>query len=269
MMDGLKTKNILLALQELEARYSPIQTITCDAGKNLVNISVESLNSGEKKLLSKLEMVNHTLPDSQRRNYVERRIKTFKSYMRSAFCTPRRNSLPILSHQELNTTIRKVLRHINQIPFTISPEEGLISPATFLYPGAGLSELNCGPEIEILQGFKAAAVRIQQHMDVFMTIRNNHFISAKRLLPRNLPLKGQRKGPTGAQISTNDIVMINPGGKYNQGRFGIVQKLLSDHTAEILTRERGIESVAIANLYALIPQHLNMNLTPNTAAASQ
>ena len=102
-----------------------------------------------------------------------------------------------------------------------------------------------------------------------MNIRNNYFISAKRLLTRQLPLKGQKKGPTGAQISENDIVMINPGGKYNQGRFGIVQKLLSNHTAEILTRERGIENVAIANLYALIPQHLNMNLTPNTAATSQ
>merc|ERR1711942_384820 len=112
MMDGVKTKNILLALQELEARYSPIQTITCDAGMNLVNISVENLNSGEKKLLSKLEMVNHILPDTQRRNYVERRIQTFKSYMRSAFCTPRRNALPILSHQELSTSISKVLRHI-------------------------------------------------------------------------------------------------------------------------------------------------------------
>ena len=66
-----------------------------------------------------------------------------------------------------------------------------------------------------------------------------------------------------------NAIHLCPGGKYNQGRFGIVQKLLSDHTAEILTRERGIESVAIANLYALIPQHLNMNLTPNTAAPSQ
>ena len=187
--------------------------------------------------------------------------------MRSAFCTPRRNALPILSHQELSTTICKVLRHINQIPFTISPEEGLISPATFIYPGAALSELACGPELEILQGFKAAAVKIQQHLDEFMNIRNNYFISARRLLTKQLPMKGQKKGPTGAQISKNDIVMINPGGKYNQGRFGIVQKLLSNHTAEILTRERGIESIAIANLYALIPQHLNM--TPNTAATSQ
>ena len=74
MMDGLKTKNILLALEEMEARYSPIQTIMCDAGMNLVNISVEGLNTGEKKLFSKLEMVNHTLPNSRRRNYVERRI---------------------------------------------------------------------------------------------------------------------------------------------------------------------------------------------------
>ena len=267
LMDGMKTKNILLALEEIEARYSPIQTITCDAGTNLVNISVEGLNNGEKKLLSKLEMVNHTLPDTQRRNYVERRIKSFKSYIRSAFGTPRRNALPILSLQELSTTIRKVIRHINQIPFTISPEEGLISPATFIYPGASLSELSCGSEIEILQGFKAAAVKMQQHLDVFMAIRNKHFISAKRLLTKQLKLKGQKKGPTGALVSPNDIVMINPGGKYNQGRFGIVQRLLSDHTAEILTRERGQESIAIANLYALVPQNLNM--TPDTAANSQ
>ena len=87
------------------------------------------------------------------------------------------------------------------------------------------------------------------------------------MVAKQLPLKGQRKGPTGAQISLNDIVMINPGRKYNQGRFGIVQRLLSDHTAEILTRERGLESVAIANLYALVPQKLN--LTPDTAATSQ
>ena len=49
LMDGTKTKNILLALEEVEARYSPIQTVTCDAGTNLVNISVEGLNAGEKK----------------------------------------------------------------------------------------------------------------------------------------------------------------------------------------------------------------------------
>ena len=266
-MDGMKTKNILLALQEIEARYSPIQSITCDAGMNLVNISVEGLNTGEKKLFAKLEMVKHTLPNSQRRNYVERRIQTFKSYIRSAFGTPRRNALPILSHQELSTTIRKVIRHINQVPFTISPEEGLISPATFIYPGAHLSELSCGPEIEIMQGFKAAAVKMQQYLDEFMTIRNKYFISAKRLLRKQLPLKGQKKGPTGAKISLDDIVMINPGGKYNQGRFGIVKKLLSEHTAEILTRERGLESIAIANLYALVPQNLNM--TPDTATNSQ
>ena len=63
LMDGMKTKNILLALEEMEARYSPIQTITCDAGMDLVNISVEGLNTGEKKLFSKLEMVNQTLRD--------------------------------------------------------------------------------------------------------------------------------------------------------------------------------------------------------------
>ena len=32
LMDGVKTKNILLALQEMEACYSPIKKITCDAG---------------------------------------------------------------------------------------------------------------------------------------------------------------------------------------------------------------------------------------------
>ena len=74
-----------------------------------------------------------------------------------------------------------------------------------------------------------------------MAIRNKHFISAKRLLMKQLKLKGQKKGPTGALVSPNDIVMINPGGKYNQGRFGIVQRLLSDHTAEIPTRERARE----------------------------
>ena len=93
-----------------------------------------------------------------------------------------------------------------------------------------------------------------------------YFISAKRLLRKQLPLKGQKKGPTGAKISLDDIVMINPGGKYNQGRFGIVKKLLSEHTAEILTKERGLESIAIANLYALVPQNLNM--TPDTATNS-
>ena len=108
---------------------------------------------------------------------------------------------------------------------------------------------------------------MQQYLDEFRNIRNKYFISAKRLLTKQLPLKGQKKGPTGAQISQNDIVMINPGGKYNQGRFGIVQRLLSDHTAEILTRERGLESIGIPTLYALVPQNLNM--TPDTAATSQ
>ena len=240
LMDGTKTKNILLPLQEVEAPYSPVQEIMCDAGVNLINLTVEGLNNGEKKLLSKLEMVKHSLPDSQKRNYVERRIKTFKSYIRSAFGIPRRNAPRILSHQELNTTIRKVISHINEIPFTLSPVEGLISPATFIYPGACLSHLSCGSEMDILHGFKAAAVKMQQHIDVFMAIRNKQFICANRLITKEVKLKGQKKGPTGALISPNDLVMIIPGGKYNQGMSGIVQR----------------------KIHALVPQNLNM--TPDS-----
>ena len=64
-------------------------------------------------------------------------------------------------------------------------------------------------------------------------------------------------------MSMNDIVMINPQGKFNQGRFGIVTKIKSEHTVEVLTRERGREDVAIANLHPLVPQHTNLKRDPD------
>ena len=266
LMDGTKTKNILLALQEMEACYSPIKQITCDAGTNLLNLNVSNLNHGEKKLLSKLEIVNHMLPNSQQRNYVERRIQTFKRYVRASFAVPRRNSLPILSLQEIRTVFKKIVRHINEIPFSPSPENSIVSPGTFIYPSACLSEMGCGDEITVLHGFSASAVKMQKHLDVFMHIRNQLFVDAKRFLHKPLKIKGQRKGDTGATLSVNDIVMINPRGKYNQGRFGIVTKISSDQTVEVLTRERGPEAVAIVNLHPLVPQHTNVKRDPGPRA---
>ena len=95
-----------------------------------------------------------------------------------------------------------------------------------------------------------------------MQIRNQLFVDAKRFLHKPLAIKGQRKGNTGATLTVNDIVMINPQGKYNQGRFGMVTKLRSDQTVEVLTRERGPEAVAIANLHPLVPQHTNVKRDP-------
>ena len=88
------------------------------------------------------------------------------------------------------------------------------------------------------------------------------FVDAGRFLHKPLKIKGQRKGSTGATLTTNDVVMINPQGKYNQGRFGIVTKLRSDQTVEVLSRERGQEVVAIANLHPLVPQHTNVKYYP-------
>ena len=200
LMDGVKTKNILLALQEMEACYSPIKKVTCDAGSNLINISSQGLNSGEHKMLSKLEMVNHVIPNSQQRNYVERRIQTFKRYERTAFTVPKRNDLPILSLQEIRTTFKKIVRHINEVPFSVSPGDGLISPGTFIYPDACLSDMSCGEEISILHGYSASAVKLQQHLDIFMEIWNQIFVDAKRFLHKSLKIRGQRKGITGARI---------------------------------------------------------------------
>ena len=39
LMDGVKTKNVILALLQLESRYNSISNISCDAGTNLINIS--------------------------------------------------------------------------------------------------------------------------------------------------------------------------------------------------------------------------------------
>ena len=63
-------------------------------------------------------------------------------------------------------------------------------------------------------------------------------------------------------MTVNDIVMINPQGKFNQGRFGIVTNIRSDQTVEVLTRKRGPEAFAIANLHPLVPQHTNVKCDP-------
>ena len=84
-MDGEKTKNVILGLQEIEARFNSIEEITCDTGLNLLNVVSDDLTNlinvvsddqtpVERKLFKKLKNVNHILPNSQRRNYVERRI---------------------------------------------------------------------------------------------------------------------------------------------------------------------------------------------------
>ena len=99
-----------------------------------------------------------------------------------------------------------------------------------------------------------------------MDIRNQLFVDAKRFLHKPLKIKGQRKGATGATLSVNDIVMINPRGKYNQSRFGIITGINSDQTVEVLTRERGSEAVAIVNLHPLVPQHTNVKRDPGPRA---
>ena len=95
-----------------------------------------------------------------------------------------------------------------------------------------------------------------------MHIRNQMFVDAKRFLHKPIKIKGQRKGITGAILTTNDSVMINPQGKYNQCRFGIVTKMRSDQTVEVLSRERGQEVVAVANLHPIVPQHTNVKHYP-------
>ena len=136
-MDGEKTKNVILGLQEIEARFNSIEEITCDTGLNLLNVVSDDLTNlinvvsddqtpVERKLFKKLKNVNHILPNSQRRNYVECRIRTFKKYLRAAFDKPKQSPLPVLTLHEVNTTFAIIIRNINKIPYELSTNTGMI-----------------------------------------------------------------------------------------------------------------------------------------------
>ena len=72
LMDGVKTKNVILALLQLESRYNSISSISCGGGTNLLNISeTDKWTTAEVKVLKKLESVKQNLPNSQRRNFIE------------------------------------------------------------------------------------------------------------------------------------------------------------------------------------------------------
>ena len=61
--------------------------------------------------------------------------------------------------------------------------------------------------------------------------------------------KGQLEGKNVLKLGIGDITSV---GKYSHGRFGVVRKLIPQHTAEVETRERGAELIGIVNLFALV-----------------
>ena len=118
LMDGTKPKNILLALLLLESKYNPIKTITADAGSNLISVIKdhplnEVLTASEQKIFHKLRNVKNQLANSQRHNFVERRIRIFKQYLKSTFKTAKNEQLPLLSLQKVLTSFNLICRQIN------------------------------------------------------------------------------------------------------------------------------------------------------------
>jgi hypothetical protein len=49
-----------------------------------------------------------------------------------------------------------------------------------------------------------------------------------------------------------DICLVNPHGKFNKGRFGIILSFKSAHTATIRSRNHVDEDIAIINLFILV-----------------
>ena len=121
-----------------------------------------------------------------------------------------------------------------------------------MYPGFDLTDIPARNDQSQLAALTASGIKIQSHIDTFINIRNDLFTDARKFGKTDLIEKGQLKGKNGLKLSIGDIVLINPEGKYSQGRFGVVRKLISQHTAEVETRERGAELIAIVNLFALV-----------------
>jgi hypothetical protein len=254
-MDGVKTKNVMLSLLFLESKFNPIKSITADAGSKLISIlrdnpSTDTLTPAEEKVFKKLASVKNQLPNSQRRNFVERRIRIFKQYLKSAFKTPKNNTLPLLSLQEAMTCFSLICRRINEVPFASTKETTLVCPGTFVYPGMDL----CGVELDGIShqfaDFTASATRIQRHLRIATDIRNAIFTDISLYEPELL-VSGHRK----KQIITpgvGDICLVNPHGKFNQGRFGIIISFKSAHTATIRSRNHMDEDIAIINLFVLV-----------------
>ena len=258
-MEATKTKNILLGLLQLEAKYNNIKKICCDAGSNLINIGNEvkptNMSPAEQTILKKLETVKQHLPNSQRRNYVERRIQTLKRYIKVAFRTPANNALPILSFQEVLTTFAIICRRINSIPYKSPKNQSLVSPATFIHPSMKIANFdlhNCEHKFD---NFNTSAVRVQKHIDAATQIRNDLLCDPK--LYKNSDLKGAKRKSRTLKANIGDLVLVNPKGKYNAGHFGLIDSFSSEQTAVIRTKD-GFESIAIANLYVILSEELRL-----------
>ena len=202
-MDGTKTKNVILGLLQLEAKFNEIKKICCD--------------------------------------------------IKSAFKTPRNNALPLLSFQEAQLAFSTICRRINDIPYKSKYNRNLVSPATFVHPSMSFRNLDLSNCEHKFQDFNTSAVKIQKHLDLATKIRNDLICDPS--LYKEVYLKGTKRKARTLKASINDIVLINPKGKYNTGRFGIIERFSSKQTAIVRTKH-GEEKVAVINLFVILSEEL-------------
>ena len=98
-------------------------------------------------------------------------------------------------------------------------------PATFIHPGMDLSMVDLDGVSHQFADFTASAVKIQRHLSIATEIRNNIFEDISLYEPELL-VAGHRKKQI-IKAAIGDVSLINPMGKFNQGRFGIIIVLKS------------------------------------------
>ena len=265
LVEGLTSKDILLALLTLESQYhTKVSTIVTDAGTSLAEdaISKEVTNFNkelEGVITEKNLLVRNNAAGAQWRNPVENSIRLLKRYIRQILDKMKSDKLPALRPMEARFVFQVACQALNARPF--SNQDGLLSPSHFVLTSPFFHLLEVGNDKDGALNLTSSYSKLRMYVKLFKKTRKTMVIAeSKNYIEKRM--FGKSKNVDLKEICKDDLVFVDYPGKSNTYDYGRVEEVVGSD-AKIVFRNHNTKTIPIANLYPLSQaKHSMVNNSP-------
>ena len=157
-MESMETRQVVLALLRLEARYGDIKLIARDIGTNILEANINmKIDSPDRTRLFGL-ILDYTAP-------VEA-SSLIKKYLHHAYGLEKKEALPVMLKTEMEYLLETAASILKRIPYALSKDMVHVCPADTLSTNSQIK----------LRSINNMASNLRVHKEEMEKIRNEHLI---------------------------------------------------------------------------------------------